>query len=172
MPHNFVRSFVRSCSVNYTQNIKSVKQLNDSDCTNSLRKKASALRLCRIFFAAEPCSRSAFLFLRSLVFRFTRKNTQLCRYGNCTSVCNSQLKFAPQTRLCMAFPASMPELTLFPNFSHNTHRADVPSPCVFYFHRLLVQLLSSAKADIPTEKEVCLKSALPCALFNPSFCKS
>ena len=59
-----VRSFVR---VTHAQNTKSVKQLNNRGRTNPLRKKASALRLCRIFFAAEPCSRFAFLLLRSLV---------------------------------------------------------------------------------------------------------
>ena len=45
--------FIHSCSVNYTQNTKSVKQLNYSGYTNPLRKKAAALRLCRIFFATD-----------------------------------------------------------------------------------------------------------------------
>ena len=87
-----VRSFVRSRSVNYTQNTKSVKQLNNRGCTNPLRKKASALRLCRIFFAAEPCSRSAFLFLRSLVSALRERtyNGKLSQIQTSHTTCTGQ----------------------------------------------------------------------------------
>ena len=87
-----VRSFVRSRSVNYTQNTKSVKQLNNRGRTNPLRKKASALRLCRIFFAAEPCSRSAFLFLRSLVSALRERtyNGKLSQIQTSHTTCTGQ----------------------------------------------------------------------------------
>ena len=85
-PYNrsFVRSFVRpSVRVTHAQNTKSVKQLNNRGRTNPLRKKASALRLCRIFFAAEPCSRSAFLFLRSLVSALCERTHNGKHAGTC-----------------------------------------------------------------------------------------
>ena len=75
-----VRSFVR---VTHAQNTKSVKQLNNRGRTNPLRKKASALRLCRIFFAAEPCSRSAFLLLRSLVSALREQTHNGKHAGTC-----------------------------------------------------------------------------------------
>ena len=89
---SFVRSFVRSRSVNYTRNTKSVKQLNNRGRTNPLRKKASALRLCRIFFAAEPCSRSAFLFLRSLVSALRERtyNGKLSQIQTSHTTCTGQ----------------------------------------------------------------------------------
>lgn len=95
-----VRSFVRSHSVSYTRTAKSAKQsgcrkrnqplgqprfqLNDNGCTNPLLKKTASkhspadtpLRLRRIFFAAEPYHRSAFLFLPGPVFCFMRQNGQ------------------------------------------------------------------------------------------------
>ena len=81
-----------SVRVTHAQNTKSVKQLNNRGRTNPLRKKASALRLCRIFFAAEPCSRSAFLFLRSLVSALRERtyNGKLSQIQTSHTTCTGQ----------------------------------------------------------------------------------